>query len=264
MDVVRTNIEKIGGTIELKSVEGKGSSFTIKIPLTLAIVSALIVSCAGERFAVPQISVVELVRASENSEHKIEKINGAAVLRLRERLLPLVSLRELLKLEGSATTEPVKVDDGAGESGVGVYGEEEDQRGGESENLILVTNVGAMTFGILVDKVYDTEEIVVKPVAPILRDISLYSGNTILGDGSVVLILDPNGIAAEVGEMTVTESEAAKVVSSNIGRSEDKVALLVFRAHSEEPKAVPLSLVARLEEIDVSSIEYSDRIWINQ
>ena len=179
-------------------------------------------------------------------------------------LLPLVSLRELLKLEGSATTEPVKVDDGAGESGVGVYGEEEDQRGGESENLILVTNVGAMTFGILVDKVYDTEEIVVKPVAPILRDISLYSGNTILGDGSVVLILDPNGIAAEVGEMTVTESEAAKVVSSNIGRSEDKVALLVFRAHSEEPKAVPLSLVARLEEIDVSSIEYSDRIWINQ
>lgn len=258
MDVVRTNIEKIGGTIELKSVEGKGSSFTIKIPLTLAIVSALIVSCAGERFAVPQINVIELVRASENSEHKIEKINGAAVLRLRERLLPLVSLRDLLKLERRESSEPVKVDDGAGEPGVAVDGEEEDPRKGASENLILVTNVGAMTFGILVDKVYDTEEIVVKPVAPILRDISIYSGNTILGDGSVVLILDPNGIAAEAGEMAVTESDAAEVVSSKFGRSEDDVALLVFRAHSEEPKAVPLSLVARLEEIDVGAIEYSD------
>jgi two-component system chemotaxis sensor kinase CheA len=264
MDVVRTNIEKIGGTIELKSVEGKGSSFTIKIPLTLAIVSALIVSCAGERFAVPQISVVELVRASGNSEHKIEKINGAPVLRLRERLLPLVSLRDLLKLEGPTASEPVEADDGAGEPDVAVNGHEGDRGDDvdlhkeESENLILVTNVGALTFGILVDKVYDTEEIVVKPVAPILRDISLYSGNTILGDGSVVLILDPNGVAAGVGEVAVTESDAAEVVSSNIGKSEEKVALLIFRAQSEEPKSVPLSLVARLEEIDVSTIEYSD------
>ena len=270
MDVVRTNIEKIGGTIELKSVEGKGSSFTIKIPLTLAIVSALIVSCAGERFAVPQISVVELVRASGNTEHKIEKINGAPVLRLRERLLPLVSLRDLLKLGGRPASEYIEVADGADadkavddgavavDGNEGDRGQDVDLHKGESENLILVTNVGAMTFGILVDKVYDTEEIVVKPVAPILRDISLYSGNTILGDGSVVLILDPNGIAAEVGEIAVTESDAAEVVSSNIGKSEENVALLIFRAQSEEPKAVPLSLVARLEEIEVSTIEYSD------
>jgi two-component system chemotaxis sensor kinase CheA len=92
MDVVRTNIEKIGGTIDLKTKEGKGTAFTIKIPLTLAIVSALIVECKGERFAIPQISVSELVRASGDSEHRIETINRTPVLRLRNRLLPLVHL----------------------------------------------------------------------------------------------------------------------------------------------------------------------------
>src|SRR5690349_10503858 len=98
MDVVRTNIEKIGGTVEMKSQRGQGSTFVIKIPLTLAIVSALIVECAGERFAIPQISVVELVRAAAKSENNIEWLNNAPVLRLRDRLLPLVSLQELLKL----------------------------------------------------------------------------------------------------------------------------------------------------------------------
>src|SRR6185437_8324103 len=137
MDVVRTNIEKIGGTIELKSQEGKGSSFIIKIPLTLAIVSALIVECAGERFAIPQISVVALVRTSAKSETKVEWLNDAPVLRLRDRLLPLVSLQELLKL-GKRQAE-------------------------SNETFIVVAQVGAYSFGIIVDRVFDTEEIVVKP-----------------------------------------------------------------------------------------------------
>ncbi len=131
MDVVRTNIEKIGGTIELNSQEGKGSTFMIKIPLTLAIVSALVVECRGERFAIPQISVVELVRASNNSEHQIEMLNNVPVLRLRDRLLPLVSLAKMLDMDSVETD-------------------------GERDSFIVVTQVGTYTFGIIVDRVFDT------------------------------------------------------------------------------------------------------------
>jgi len=233
MDVVRTNIEKIGGTVELKSKFGRGSTFVIKIPLTLAIVSALIVESCGERFAIPQISVVELVRASAESEHRIERLNGTPVLRLRNRLLPLVSLESLLLLDrptGDQTTE----------------------------SFIIVTQVGTYSFGIMVDRVFDTEEIVVKPVAPILRHLSLFSGNTILGDGSVIMILDPNGIAASTGEMAVSDSAAAADAATTTSRADERTTLLVFRAGEGGPKAVPLSLVARLEEIDLESVEYSN------
>ncbi len=235
MDVVRTNIEKIGGTIELKSQEGKGSTFVIKIPLTLAIVNALIVECALERFAIPQISVDELVRAGTNSEHKIERIKDTPVLRLRNRLLPLVSLKNILKLD--AIEEEVEND---------------------SEVFIVVTQVGTYIFGIIVDRVFDTEEIVVKPVAPILRDIPLFSGNTILGDGSVIMILDPNGLAAASGEMAVSESGMAEHKRKQDVLADDQSAMLVFEAGSKTPKAVPLALVARLEEIDLEKVEYSN------
>lgn len=236
MDVVKTNIEKIGGTIEMRSMEGRGTTFTIKIPLTLAIVSALIVECASERFAVPQISVIELVRAADDSEHKIERINGAPVLRLRNRLLPLVSLQRLLKL-GTA--------------------EDDDKR----ETFIVVSQVGNYTFGIIVDRVFDTEEIVVKPVAPILRHIELFSGNTILGDGSVIMILDPNGIATASGSMGGSADAshgAAQEVARSTRREDDKMALLLFSAGEGGPKAVPLSLVARLEDVDLNHVELSN------
>ncbi len=233
MDVVRTNMEKIGGTVEMKSQRGQGSTFIIKIPLTLAIVSALIVECGGERFAIPQLSVVELVRAAVKADTSIEWLNNAPVLRLRDRLLPLVSLHELLKL-GRRPDHP-------------------------SETFIVITQVGTLTFGIIVDRVFDTEEIVVKPVAPILRDIAIFSGNTILGDGSVIMILDPNGIATSAGEVTVgaggsrTDHLPARVV-----QRDDQTSLLLFRAGGGAPKAVQLSLIARLEEIDLAKIEYSN------
>ena len=236
MDVVKTNIEKIGGTVDLKSIAGRGTSFTIKIPLTLAIVSALIIESGGERFALPQISVMELVRATPTGEHRIERIKETPVLRLRNRLLPLVSLAELLR-------QPALPRD-------------------KSEAFIVVVQVGANIFGIIVDQVFDTEEIVVKPVAPILRHIPLFSGNTILGDGSVIMILDPNGVAAAAGEMQVNDdlatgdgSQAARLSAAH---SSDRLALLIFRAGSGAPKAVALSLIARLESIEFERLEHSN------
>lgn len=232
MDVVKTNIEKIGGTVDFQSVQGKGSRFFIKIPLTLAIVSALIVECKGERFVIPQIGVVELVKVTANGENRIELINNTPVLRLRNRLLPLVSLRKALRLGEDDVTK---------------------------ELFIIVAQTGNSTFGIIVDRVFDTEEIVVKPVSPILRSIRVFSGNTILGDGSVVMILDLNGVAELAGD--VHTGAAAMNLAATAAQSEHTAgaqALLLFRAGDESPKAVPLSLVARLEEVDVKGIEYSN------
>ncbi len=238
MDVVRSNIEKIGGTIDMVSIEGKGSTFQIKIPLTLAIVAGLIVKAKEERYAIPQISVLELVRASQNSEHKIETIKDTPVLRLRNRLLPLVYLNEVL---GFSTRDEIDARENV-------------------DDFIVVTQVGAFTFGIVVDQVFDTEEIVVKPVAPILKELEIYSGNTILGDGSVIMILDPNGIAAQansgISDHEREEEAEEGTVRKSVGT--EKESMLLFRAGSENPKAVPLALVARLEEVEVDTIEISD------
>ena len=231
MDVVRTNIDQIGGTIDVKSVPGEGSSFSIKIPLTLAIVSALIVEVAGERFAIPQLSVVELVRAQSNSEHRIERIRDTPVLRLRNKLLPLVHLKKLLRMDA----------DGASEA---------------ADGFIVVTQVGSQTFGIVVDSVFHTEEIVVKPMSTKLRHIAMFSGNTILGDGSVIMIVDPNGIAEAIG--TAPTEDVEEEAEARNAAAAKTVSLLVFRAGSPELKAVPLALVTRLEEIDCKKIEFSN------
>jgi len=202
----------------------------IKIPLTLAIVSALIVEAAQLRFAIPQINVMELVGISARSDVCIQKINNAQVLRLRDRLLPLVSLRELLGL-------------GASEKGL------------SRMDYVVVTQVGANKFGIIVDRVFDAEEIVVKPVAPILRGTPFYAGNTILGDGSVILILDPNGIALAAKQVASDDSARTDIGSTSGSGAADETSFLVFRARGESLKAVPLELVARLEDFDAHLIE---------
>lgn len=239
MDVVKTNIEQIGGTIELDSRPGAGTTFKIEIPLTLAIVSALIVEAAGERFAIAQSSVAELVHArvvrpgeaEKPAQAVIDHIDGIPILRLRERLLPLITLSDLLQLSRPAATEEPR----------GVY--------------VVVVSVGSGALGIVVDRVFDIEEIVVKPVAPMLRDIPIFSGNTVLGDGAVIMILDPNGIARSIDMVSGGNARAAVLARPGGTRSEDETAILVFRAGSAAPKVVPLSLVARLERIDASRIE---------
>lgn len=235
MDVVRTNIETIGGTVDLKSAAGKGTTFTIKIPLTLAIVSTLIVESCGDRFAIPQLSVVELVRVQNNSEHRIERIKDTPVLRLRNKLLPLVPLAGLLQVEAPAEKS-------------------------EDDGFIVVMQVGNVTFGLVVDGVFHTEEIVVKPMSKMLRHITMFSGNTILGDGSVIMIVDPNGVASAIGTAVATDTldnhgvaDAARGVDNDA-----KISMLLFRAGSPEPKAVPLSLVTRLEEFEIEKIEHSN------
>ncbi|MEM8744488.1 MAG: chemotaxis protein CheW [Pseudomonadota bacterium] len=280
MDVVRTNIELIGGTVDVKSESGVGSTFMIKIPLTLAIVSALIVESSGQRFAIPQLSVVELVRTHNNADHRIEMINDTPVLRLRNKLLPLITLSKLLDLqmatdalpdaedvpvvepaaeaEAQAETEneiEAEAEAPAAESG-DAKNEEPKSENAEENLFVVVIQVGAQLFGIVVDSVFDTEEIVVKPMSSMLRDITLFSGNTILGDGSVIMIIDPNGIAQAVASESTSSTEAAEEEeAAQLHSTEDTTTVLLFRAVSEEPKAVPLSLVTRLEELQVSDIE---------
>ncbi|GEO99549.1 ATPase [Methylobacterium haplocladii] len=229
MDVVKTNIESIGGMIDIATQRGAGTTFTIKIPLTLAIISALIVEASGQRYAVPQIAVLELVRIEAEGTHRVEHINGAPVLRLRERLLPITSLSGLMKADT-------------------------DQAGGPVSGFVVVAQVGRQRFGILVDEVFHTEEIVVKPMSSKLRHIPLFAGNTILGDGAVVLIVDPNGIARKVGQGAVS-SDSATQVDEAAEAALDKATLLVFKGGGSF-KAVPLSLVTRIEEIDASKIEW--------
>ncbi|MFN9002054.1 MAG: chemotaxis protein CheW, partial [Alphaproteobacteria bacterium] len=238
MDVVRTNIEKIGGTIELKSTAGKGSTFHIKIPLTLAIVSVLLVESAGQIFGLPQLNVIELVRVDTESDFRIETINDSQLLRLRDKLLPLATLGELLGLPPAVKSKQVA--NAEKEEDAGIY--------------IVVAKAGASDFGIIVDAVHDTEEIVVKPVNHLLDAVDVFSGNTILGDGSVIMILDPNGLGKAIGELDLSGRPAEP---ERVHSGERMGSFLLFDMGDGAPKAVPLELVSRLEEIKIASIEHS-------
>ena len=238
MDVVRTNIEQIGGMIELHSVLGRGSRFLIKIPLTLAIVSALIVGAAGERFAIPQSSVVEVVLPGAQSETRMEIIDGAPVLRLRDRLLPLIRLASLLQLPDPAETGAPKTD------------------------MVAVIGIGATRLGLIVDGVFDTEEIVVKPVAQVLRHIPLFGGNTILEDGAVIMILDPTGIARHAG-LDTARKEATRTTAEEDAANGSRLDMLLVQAGAGAPKALPLSLISRLETFTTERLEMSgDRVMV--
>ncbi len=233
MDVVKTNIEKIGGSVDVSSERNAGTTIRIKIPLTLAIIPALIVTSGGDRFAIPQVNLLELVRlGGDQAALGIETIHGAPVFRLRGELLPLVYLNREMRLSHDRA---------------------------DADNLnIVVLQAEGRAFGLIVDTVNDTEEIVVKPLDKRLKNIALYAGATIMGDGRVALILDVPGLAHRAH--VVTETRESAVAESHVAAAavvEDKQTLLVLGVGAEGRFALPLAEVARLEEFERSMVERS-------
>jgi two-component system chemotaxis sensor kinase CheA len=229
MDVVKTNIEKIGGTADLVSRIGEGTTVKLKIPLTLAIIPGLVVKNGGERFVIPQVSLLELIRLETDSgKSPIEWIHGTPVYRHRDRLLPITYLSQVLGQPATENSEAVN---------------------------IVVLQAEDTQFGLVVDDIQDTQEIVVKPLGKQLKGLSCYAGATIMGDGRVALILDVLGIGQLSG--VVQESrEQNKVESQQKDRSDsDRQTFLLFRSGPFERLSVPLSLVARLEEFAGARIE---------
>jgi two-component system chemotaxis sensor kinase CheA len=234
MDVVKTNVERISGAIDIQSTAGKGTTVRVSIPLTLAIVPALIVNCRGERFAIPQVSVLELVGLDSASVGQgIEEVQGAPVYRLRGNLLPLVYLDRELRLR---TADPAAVPATAD---------------------IVVLQAEHRQFGLVVDEILDTEEIVVKPLNNQLKGISAFSGATIMGDGRVALILDILGLAQRAKLISEARASARTHQPDHVhaATAESVQSLLVARHGRDSQVAIPLSLVARLEGFPASMVK---------
>lgn len=235
MDVVKTNVERIGGTLDIQSVTGQGTTLRIKIPLTLAIVPALVVSC-GDLYCIPQVNLLELVRLeSERASREIEILHSVPVYRLRGQLLPLVYLDEELGLRPKRTQEEFADQDAVN---------------------IVVLQADDHQFGLVVDQINDTQEIVVKPLGKLVKEVGVYAGSTIMGDGTVSLILDVLGIAEQSHVLSEHVGNAA--IESRQAEAEESSArdsFLVVQPSEDSRMAIPLSSVARLEEINVSSIE---------
>jgi len=234
MDVVKTNIEKLGGSVSIDSVLGEGTTINLKLPLTLAIIPSLIVTVNEMQFALPQVALKELVRIKLGDEkRKIEKVNNAPVLRLRNQLLPIVYLEDVLKLN------------------TGVREQSEITR-------ILVLKNNETEFGLVVDEISDSEEIVVKSIPRFFNKSLCYSGTTIMGDGSVALILDVNGISIQSNlNFTTLQKEMSKQNVQEVEDvNQDLQELLLFENTSDEMFALNLDLIKRIEKVKISDINY--------
>jgi two-component system chemotaxis sensor kinase CheA len=244
MDVVKTNVERIGGTVDVQSTQGRGTTVRVKIPLTLAIIPALVVTCGGDRYAIPQVSLLELVRIEADEVAKnIELVHGAPVYRLRGRLLPLVYLNRELKL--SADVRPATEQDGAVN--------------------IVVLQADEQQFGLVVDQINDTEEIVVKPLRKQLKTVKTFAGSSIMGDGKVALILDVLGLAQRASVVTETHDRALLDKAAETAATvSEKQTFLLFAGAGDSRMAIPLGALARLEEFPVAQVEMSGKQWVTQ
>ena len=240
MDVVKTNIERISGTIDVQSRPGQGTTIKIKIPLTLAIIPALVVTNDGDRYAIPQVSLLELVRLDgDEAKQNIEYVHGSPVYRLRGKLLPLVYLSERLGIDRRSEDSAAPAQDGVVN--------------------IVVLRANDRKFGLIVDKVNDTEEIVVKPLSRQLKGLSELAGATIMGDGTVALILDVMGVALAAGLAAEMRDAPAAVAAKVEGDADRRMeTLLVVDLGDSRRFALPTSMISRLEKIARSDIEYAD------
>ncbi|MEO1496845.1 MAG: hybrid sensor histidine kinase/response regulator [Planctomycetota bacterium] len=235
MDVVRTNIAKLGGTVDVESTLGEGTNIIVTLPLTLAIIPSLIVQVGADRFAIPQVNIAELVRVRENErDERLGRVKDAEVLRLRGQLVPLVRLRNTL---------------GCGEADGPIAGN------ATGATNIIVVDTGQTRFGLVVDALHDSEEIVVKPLGRHHKECRMLAGATILGDGHVALILDVAGIAADVDLSGDEENRGKGEDEATSDDDVDTQSLLLFQNNDQDRFAVPMDIIARIERIRIDQLD---------
>jgi two-component system chemotaxis sensor kinase CheA len=256
MDVVKTNIERIGGTVDIYSVLGQGTTLKIKIPLTLAIIPALIITSAGDRYAIPQVSLLELVRLeADEVRQAVEMVHGAPVYRLRGQLLPLVHLNHALGLQRGFWSD----------SGTDFEPGTDFESGTDSAINIVVLQADEQMFGLVVETINDTEEIVVKPLGKQLKGLTAYAGATIMGDGRVALILDVLGLAQRANVLAKARDRArGEVAAVQNDSAGNRQMLLLFRLGADRRMAIPLSQISRLEEFPLSAVERTGELEVAQ
>ncbi len=287
MDVVKTNLDQLGGSIEIESEVGKGSTISIKLPLTLAIIPCQIVMTGGERYAIPQVNLEELLRIpAATVKERVERVGDAEVVRLRGNLLPLIRMAEVFDIDPTyydpvqGETRPDRRENIAdrrskstplfkeeGSPPPEIRENEQDRKRKANERRqsassalnIVVVSTGAMRYGLIVDRLHDSEEIVIKPLGRHLQQCQGYAGATIMGDGRIALILDVSNIARMAGLTSLEGSERAKELNEAakdaITKTRDKQSLLTFSSSATEQFGVPLNQVERVEKIKRHDIE---------
>lgn len=287
MDVVKTNLDQLGGSIEIESEVGKGSTISIKLPLTLAIIPCQIVMTGGERYAIPQVNLEELLRIpAAKVKERVERVGDAEVVRLRGNLLPLIRMSEVFDIDPTyydpvieetkidrrvniadrrSKSTPLFKDENAPppEPRSNDYDRERKQserrQSASSALNIVVVSTGAMKYGLIVDRLHDSEEIVIKPLGRHLQQCQGYAGATIMGDGRIALILDVSNIARMAGLTSLDGSERASELADaakeSITKTRDKQSLLTFSSSASEQFGVPLNQVERVEKIKRENIE---------
>jgi two-component system chemotaxis sensor kinase CheA len=247
LDVVRNNIEKIGGFIDLTSAPNEGTTVRIRLPMTLAIIQALMVRARGQRFAIPQLSTMELVRlGGDQAGRGIEQMHGAPVLRLRDKLLPIVDLGGELSLQENPESMA-------------------ENSSAADHQTVVVLRANERDFGLVVDGVDETQEIVVKPLGRLLRRIPILAGTTILGDGRVALILDVPALAQRARVISERTDTTLKVVEEERPDvTEPRQALLLFATPDDGRMAIPLTRVAHLDKIERAAVEHTGELDVTQ